>query len=447
MARPSQQLTHEDLDRARDRLRLSRARQAELPRALRWTWVFWLLIGPGVLVFIGENDAPSMLSYLATGANFGVGFFLPFVILTFLIAWIVQEMTVRLGAVTHRGHAELIFERFGPFWGAFSMIDLLIGNLLTLITEFIGIRAGLAFFGVPAALGVGLGAAVVILASLTGRYWTWERIALGLAILNGLFVPAALLAHPDGAAVGRALLSWSPTPAGGLLSGPTLLLLLADIGATVTPWMLFFQQGAVVDKGLQPKDISLGRGETLLGMVLAAAFGIAAILASTPLHRHGVTVSGTDFARALLPYLGRVGSSLIALGLLEAGLVAAITISTSSAYAAGEVLKTGHSLNRSPREAAGFYLALGGSVLLSAAAVLIPGVPLEFVVLIVNVVAVLAMPPALILLVLLSTDREVMGDQVSGPWWTGAAVGVTIFLVLAGLLYALSVLDPGALHA
>ena len=106
-------------------------------------------VGPGVLVMLGENDGPSMLSYAATGAKFGIGFFLPFVVLTFCMAIVVQEMTVRLGAATHRGHAELIFERFGPFWGWFSMIDLAIGNFLTLITEFIAIRAGLGFFGVP----------------------------------------------------------------------------------------------------------------------------------------------------------------------------------------------------------------------------------------------------------------------------------------------------------
>src|ERR1700749_2677604 len=140
-------ITHEDIDRAHDRERVweTRAQRGLRSRAR----LLWLLIGPGILVMLGENDGPSMLSYAATGARFGIGFFLPFVILTFLMACVVQEMTVRLGAATHRGHAELIFERFGPFWGWFSMLDLGIGNFLTLITEFIAIRAGLGFFGVP----------------------------------------------------------------------------------------------------------------------------------------------------------------------------------------------------------------------------------------------------------------------------------------------------------
>lgn len=140
-------ITHEDIDRAHDRARVIDARS-------RHNWVsrfrlVWLLVGPGILVMLGENDGPSMLSYAATGAKFGIGFFLPFIVLTFAMAIVVQEMTVRLGTATQRGHAELIFERFGPFWGWFSMVDLGIGNFLTSITEFIAIRAGLGFFGVP----------------------------------------------------------------------------------------------------------------------------------------------------------------------------------------------------------------------------------------------------------------------------------------------------------
>src|SRR5450756_810503 len=127
---PAEILTPEDLRRSGDRHRVVEAR-----RQHRRFGLLWLLIGPGILVMLGENDGPSMLSYAATGATYGIGFFVPFVVLTFLMACVVQEMTVRLGAATHRGHAELIFDRFGPFWGWFSMIDLMVGNFLTLVTE------------------------------------------------------------------------------------------------------------------------------------------------------------------------------------------------------------------------------------------------------------------------------------------------------------------------
>jgi Mn2+/Fe2+ NRAMP family transporter len=428
-------LTHEDWDRARDRWQVARARWSERgSRIFGGSRLLWLLIGPGVLVFLGENDAPSMLSYSADGARFGIGFFIPFIVLTFLMGYIVQEMTVRLGAVTHRGHAELIFDRFGKFWGFFAMGDLVLGNFLTLVTEFIGVRAGLGFFGIRPGIAVG-GALVIVLGAITtGRYWTWERITMGLAIFNGLFVPAAILAHPDWHAVGHSLLTWMPLPAGNRYE--ILVLILATIGATVTPWMLFFQQSAVVDKGMQPRDITAGRFDTSLGALLAATFAIAAVLATVPLFHHGITAGNfqaAQFAEALEPWIGHIGASLFALGIFEAGIVAAITISTSSAYAFGEVLQTGHSLNRPLREAWPFYLTLLGSACAAAALVLVPRFPLEFVVLTVNVIAVLAMPPALAFLLLLVNDRDVMGEYVNGLWANIAGVAVTVLLICAGI--------------
>jgi len=437
-------ITHEDVDRARDRWQVARARwEGRGSKLFGGFGVLWLLIGPGVLVFLGENDAPSMLSYSATGARFGIGFFVPFVILTFLVGFIVQEMTVRLGAVTHRGHAELIFDRFGRFWGFFSMADLVLGNFLTLVTEFIGVRAGLGFFGIRPNVAVGGSLLIVLAAIATGRYWTWERITLGLAVFNGLFVPAALLAHPDWHATAHALLTWKPLPTGSRYD--ILLLILADIGATVTPWMLFFQQSAVVDKGMQPRDVNAGRFDTMLGALLASIFAIAAILATTPLFHHGISAGNFEaaqFAEALQPWIGHVGASLFALGIFEAGIVAAITISTSSAYAFGEVLQTGHSLNRPIRDAWPFYLTLLGSACAAAALVLIPKFPLEFIVLTVNVIAVLAMPPALAFLLLLVNDREVMGEYVNGTWANVAGVAVTILLVIAGLGFGLATVFP-----
>jgi Mn2+/Fe2+ NRAMP family transporter len=437
-------VTHEDVDRARDRWRVARARQKVKPRSPFGGFrILWLLIGPGVLVFLGENDAPSMLSYSADGSRFGIGFFIPFVVLTFLMGFIVQEMTVRLGAVTHRGHAELIFDRFGKFWGFFAMGDLMLGNFLTLITEFIGVRAGLGFFGIRPSAAVGGAVVIVIMAITTGRYWTWERITMGLAIFNGLFVPAAILAKPDWHAVGRAMATWLPLPVGGRYE--ILILILATIGATVTPWMLFFQQSAVVDKGMQPRDINAGRIDTLFGALLAAAFGIAAILATVPLYHHGINAAdfqAAQFAEALEPLIGHVGAALFALGIFEAGIVAAIAISTSSAYAFGEVFQTGHSLNRPFRDAWPFYLMLLGSACAAAAIVLIPRFPLEFVVLTVNVIAVLAMPPALAFLLLLVNDQELMGEHANGLLANVAGITVTVLLIVAGLGFGLATVFP-----
>jgi Mn2+/Fe2+ NRAMP family transporter len=437
-------ITHEDIDRAHDRERVSatRARRGFRPR-LR---LFWLLIGPGILVMLGENDGPSMLSYAATGARFGIGFFLPFVVLTFVMACVVQEMTVRLGAATHRGHAELIFDRFGPFWGWFSMIDLMVGNFLTLVTEFIAIRAGLGFFGVRPWVAVLSALLVLSVALMTHRYWTWERIILGAAMFNLLFVPVALLTHPHWGAVGRAMITWRPLPGG--LTQETVLILLANIGATVTPWMLFFQQSAIADKGLTTHDIRFGRMDTLLGAVLAAVAALATMLATAPLFLHHMSAANyeaAEFAQALQPFIGHWGAALFALGMFEAGMVAAITISTSSAYAFGEVARRPHSLNLPFRQGRTFYLVLLVEAIAAAGLVLVPGIPLVYIVLLVNVIAVLAMPPALLFLYMLVNDRDIMGSLISPTWANVLALGVVTLLIAAGLLFGISVIAPHAL--
>jgi Mn2+/Fe2+ NRAMP family transporter len=439
-------ITHEDVDRAHDRARVMDARaRSNLLSRLR---LAWLLVGPGILVMLGENDGPSMLSYAASGAKFGIGFFLPFIILTFLMAIVVQEMTVRLGAATHRGHAELIFERFGPLWGWFSMIDLGIGNFLTLITEFIAIRAGLGFFGVPPWIAVLVALGLLYMALMTHRYWTWERITLAVAVLNLLFIPVAMLSHPDWHSVGRAFLNWKPLSGG--LTRDALLIILADIGATVTPWMLFFQQSATVDKGLTKPDVTFGRLDTFLGALLAASAAVATVIATTPLFVHHMSTANfeaANFAEALEPFIGKLGASLFAIGIVEAGMIACITISISSAYAFGEVAARPHSLNLPVRQGKSFYSVVFLLAALAAAIVLVPGLPLVYVVLLVNVIAVLAMPPALAFLYLLVNDKELMGDVPSPRWANALATGVVIFLTGAGALFGMSVLAPNLFAA
>jgi len=432
----------EDIKRAHDRRRVRFFRVDQ--RRGGSLMLLWVLIGPGILVMLGENDGPSMISYATTGATYGVGFFLPFIALTFVMAFIVQEMTVRLGAVTKRGHAELIYTRFGRFWGFFSMVDLVFGNVLTLVTEFIAVRAGLGFFGVPAALAVLGTFLVVVVVTLTRRYWTWERITLSFALFNLIFVPVAVLAHPVSSQVVRAFFTWGPLP-GGITAG-FVLLVMSNIGATVTPWMLFFQQSAVVDKGLTSADIRQGRIDTAVGAVLATAAAIATVLATAPLFLHHINASdwssGADFAQALVPFVGHIGATLFAIGIFEAGLVAALTISLSSAYAFGEVTGRAHSLNSSLREGWPFYAVLVAAAGIAATLVLIPNAPLIFIVLIVNVIATLAMPPAIVFLLLLVNDREIMGEHTNGRLGNFFGITVTIFLVLAGLLFGITTVFP-----
>ncbi|HYZ15744.1 MAG TPA: divalent metal cation transporter [Candidatus Acidoferrum sp.] len=432
-------MTREELIRAIDRRRLRRAHDG----GRSWL-VLALVAGPGILAMLGENDGPSMLSYATTGATYGVGFFVPFILATFAMAYVVQEATIRIGIATGRGHAELINRHFGRFWGRFAIADLLIGNLLTLITEFVAIRAGAAYFGIPPAAAVSIGVLLVALALTARRYLSWERAVMALACGNLLFIPAALFAHPDGAALAHALGTWGPLPGGPTLGFWTLV--LADVGATVTPWMIFFQQSAVVDKGLSANELPAARIDTAAGALIAATVGIAATVAAAQLFAHHVPVSSlqtaADFALALKPYLGNAGAALFALGMIEAGLVAAMTISTSSAYTGGEVLGRGHSLNTEIVEGAPFRSIALVSVATAALVVLIPGAPLLALTLTVNVIATLLMAPALLFVLLLANDRSIMGDLVNG-WRSNAFGGATIVVVSTlGAFYGIAVAVP-----
>ena len=340
------ELSHEDLDRAADRSRVFWARRG----GRRWQ-LLWLLVGPGVLAMIGENDGPSMISYATSGATYGYGFFLPFIVATFGAAIICQEMCMRLGAVTHRGYGELVIQRYGRVWGWFNAGDLVLTNLVTLVAEFVALRIGLAYFHLPAWVAVVFGLALVAFSQSGHRYWRWERIALGLAAFNGLFLLAAILARPSWGATGKAFVTLSPFPTG---SFNTMLLLVAStIGATVTPWMIFFQQSATVDKGMTPRDLKQGRTDTVLGGVLAAVFGCGALVVGAVLASHHAGsvqgLAGAGFPGALRHVSGAVVAALFALGLVEAGGLALLTISASTGYAVGEALGVHDSFNYSVR--------------------------------------------------------------------------------------------------
>ena len=433
-ALPRPALTPEDAARSSDRLRVHNARR----QGRRWH-LLWLLIGPGILVMLGENDGPSMISYATTGATYGLGFFLPFILVTFAMAVVCQEMAMRVGAVTHRGYGQLVLERFGPLWGWFSAGDLILTNLVTLIAEFVAIRIGLSYFHLGAGVAAALGVVLVGFTLSGGRYWRWERVFLGLAIFNGLFLIAAILVKPNLGAVGHGLLTGSPFPGGGL---NTLLLLVAStVGATVTPWMIFFQQSASADKGHTPRDLRHGRYDTIAGAVLAAVFGCGALIAGAALFGHGGSsiqgLAGAGFPGALKLVSGNAAATVFALGLIEAGAVALLTISASTGYAVGECIGTPHSFNNTPRRAALFYGCNVGAALIAAVIILIPGAPLLSIALNANVLATVLLPVALVFLVLLANDRELMGKWVNKASTNWIAIAIVAFISLCGSAYAI----------
>jgi Mn2+/Fe2+ NRAMP family transporter len=333
-----------------------------------------------------------------------------------------------------------VFQRFGPFWGWMSAADLVLTNLITLITEIIAMRVGMAFFGVPPLLAVGCAVALVAVTSSGARYWRWERIAMALALFNLLFVAVAVLSRPSPGQLMDALVTWAPLPTGPFQG--FLLILASNIGATLTPWMLFFQQSASVDKGLTPRDIPQSRLDTAIGTALAALAGCAALVAASTLYIHHVDSSGllggTGYAEALQPLIGTFGSGLFALGLVEAGAVAMLTISASTAYAVGEVLGgSAHSFNRTIRQAPLFYGANIGMAMFAGIIVLIPGMPLLAITLNANLLATILMPAALVFLLILANDREIMGERVNSRPTNILGALIALLVTLAGSSYAI----------
>jgi Mn2+/Fe2+ NRAMP family transporter len=442
----------------------------QLERYRRQLMIFLAVLGPGIIVMVADNDAGGISTYAVTGSKYGMSLLWIFIILI-PMAYYVQEMTVRLGAVTKRGHAEAIFEGFGPFWGWFSLADLAIVNWLTLITEYIGMITAGQMFGIPPVVTF-VGVTLILFGVvLSGKYWTFEKLTLFFCLFNLVYIPAAFWAMktpsaPGWAAVGHGLIP--NLPAGfdldqlgrlvhlpGGISGTLLFILLANIGTTIAPWMIFFQQSAVVDKGLDIHDIKMGKMETFVGAVLTcvvAAFII--ITTAAALHHHNPPIIVDDAAKtadALMPLLphgqGELARKLFAIGLFDAGFLGALCISLSSSWAVGEVFGWAHSLNKSVKDAPWFYVLYLVTLMTAGAVVLIPGAPLITITMFVQVVAVTLLPAALMFLLLLLNDKDLMGEHVNTRWQNIANWTIVLFVIAISSFFGITVLFPGILGA
>src|SRR6202040_1003709 len=238
------------------------------------------ILGPGLIVMAGDNDAGAFSTYSQAGQNYG-NTLLWTLVLLIPVLYVNQEMVIRLGTVTGVGHARLILERFGKFWGAFSVIDLFILNGLTIVTEFIGINLALGYLGVPRTWGLLVAAGIVIAAASTGSFRRFERFSLALCFFSLLLVPVFLMVHPPLTEVGRDLVV-PRFPAGAKLSD-AMLLIIAIVGTTVAPWQLFFQQSYVIDKRITPRFMAYAKADLVIGIgfVMIGAVAMMAFCAAT----------------------------------------------------------------------------------------------------------------------------------------------------------------------
>jgi NRAMP (natural resistance-associated macrophage protein)-like metal ion transporter len=398
------------------------------------------IMGPGLIVMVGDNDAGGVSTYAQAGQNYGTS--LLWVLLLLIPVLIVnQEMVVRLGAVTRVGHARLILERFGRFWGAFSVIDLFVLNFLTIVTEFIGIAFALEYFGITKYASVPIAAVVLVVMTSTGSFQKWERMMFVFVAGNLLVLPLLFYANPNWGQVAHD--SFVPGIQGGLTS-TSVLLIIAMVGTTVAPWQLFFQQSNVVDKRITTRWINYERADTIIGsfvvvtgaaiLIITAAFAFA----GTPYE--GQFKDALNVAIGLEHTLGHTAGVLFALVLLNASIIGAGAITLATSYAFGDVFGMRHSLNRPPREAKFFYGSYSAIVLLAAGIVLIPGAPLGLVTVTVQALAGVLLPSASVFLLLLCNDRDVLGPWVNKMWLNiVATVILGALLMLSGILMVTTV--------
>ncbi|HEY2641497.1 MAG TPA: NRAMP family divalent metal transporter [Streptosporangiaceae bacterium] len=403
------------------------------------------IVGPGLIVMVGDNDAGAFATYGQAGQNYGTRLLWTLLLLV-PVLYVNQEMVLRLGAVTGVGHARLILERFGKFWGAFSVVDLFILNALTIVTEFIGITLAAGYLGLPKLGAVALAAVVVVGAAFTGSFRRFERIAVAFCAGSLLLIPLYFLAHPPASQLAHNFVVPQLPGGAGQLS-TVMLLIIGIVGTTVAPWQLFFQQSYVIDKRITPRFMKYEKADLWIGIVIVIVGG-AAIMGATTVafagtHGFGHFTDAAGLAKGLQAYGGRTLGVLFAIALLDASIIGAFAVSLSTAYAISDVLGLKHSLHRGVKGAKGFYAIYAGLIGLAATVVLLPGSPLGLITVGVQVLAGVLLPSATVFLLLLCNDRDVLGPWVNGRRTNVFTATVVAILVTLSVILTASVLFPG----
>ena len=404
--------------------------------------IFLAILGPGLIVMVGDNDAGAFGTYSQAGQMYGTSLLWTLLLLA-PVLYVNQEMVLRLGVVTGVGHVRLILERFGKFWGAFSVIDLFLLNALTIVTEFIGVSLGLSYLGVPRLWGVIAAAGVTAAAAGTGDFRRFERFMMVLVGGSLLLVPIVLALHPAPGEIARGFLA-PGLPAGSKL-GEVMLLIIAIVGTTVAPWQLFFHQSYVIDKRITPKFIVYEKADLWIGILVVVAGG-AAMMAFTSAAFRGAPEFGhfTDagaVAQGIGAKAGHMMGVLFAVALIDASIIGASAVSLATAYALGDVLSLKHSLHRKVKDAPMFYLVYAGLIAAAAAIVLTPGAPLGLLTNAVQTLAGVLLPSATVFLLLLCNDKAVLG-----PWVNSRGLNVFTGVVIAGLVMLSIILTASVLY-
>lgn len=384
------------------------------------------LVGPGVITAMAGNDAGGVTTYSVAGAQFGYKTLWMVLVMTFSLG-VVQEMSVRMGCVTGKGLASLIRERFGVRATMFAMLALLVSNTATSVAEFAGIAAALELFAIPKWVSVPVAALAVWLLVVRGSFRKVEKVLLALASVFVLYVFAAFMARPDWSEVFTATVVPQFEP-----SVPFIALVIAAIGTTIAPWMQFFAQSNVVDKGMGVQDLRARRIDAIAGVVAASLVAWFIIITTgTVLYGQGIVITSAEQAAAsLAPVAGRYATALFALGLFGASLLAASVLPLTAAYAITEAFGWERGIDRSWAEAPVFNGVYTFVIFSGAAVVLIPGTPLVTLMVLSQTIGGILLPFMLIFMVRLINDRRLMGAHVNSRWQNALAWGTIITVIV-----------------
>jgi NRAMP (natural resistance-associated macrophage protein)-like metal ion transporter len=422
---------------------IARGDVATRPRLSTKAKTLLAIVGPGLIVMVGDNDAGAFGTYAQAGQNYGTHLLWTLLLLV-PVLYVCQEMVLRLGAVTGVGHGRLILERFGKFWGAFSVIDLFLLNALTIVTEFIGVTLAVGYLGLPKVPAVVLAGIVIVGAVSTGSFRRFERICLALIAGSLVLIPVYLMVHPP---VGQMAHNFVvPGFPHGAQVSTVMLLVIGIVGTTVAPWQLYFQQSYVIDKRITPRfinyervDLWIGIGIVVLGAAAMIGFS-AAVFAGRP--EFGTFGDAGGVAAGLGKYVSHIAGDLFAIALLDASIIGAAAVGLATAYAGADVVGASHSLHRPVTKAKGFYACYAGLMAAAAALVLVPGVPLGLLTEAVQTLAGVLLPSAVVFLLLLCNDKAVLGPWVNSRKLNVVASVVVWVLVLLSLVLTSSVMFP-----
>lgn len=395
--------------------------------------IFLTVLGPGLITAMVDNDAGGIATYSVAGARFGYEMLWVLTLTAVLLA-LVQEMTVRMGMVTGKGLAALIRERFSLRLTAFIMFTLLVTNFANTVSNFAGLAAGMQLFHVPPWIAVPPLAVLIWWLVVRGSYKGVEKIFLIASLVYIAYIVSAFMARPEWGEVGKALVTPSPR-----FDAAYLALTVTIVGTTIAPWMQFYQQAAIVDKGLDSSKIRYERADTVVGSVLMTLVAMFIVICCGAAFFNNPEVGATTItsaeqaAAALAPVAGNNASYLFGLGLLVASLFAGSILPLSTAYTVCEAFGWESGIDRSYREAPRFYFIYTFFIAGSALLVMIPGMPLVLLMLVSQTMNGILLPIIMFCMLFLINDREIMGAYVNPTWLNRVMWAVTVLLTLLTL--------------